>query len=151
MKPLARFSVSIEADLVKRFDALLEGTGYLNRSEALRDLMRARLVEEEIGKKNASVFGILSIVYDHHKRELESKLTSIQHDHFASIITSTHVHIDHHNCLEVILLKGKAGDLQSLSASLASLKGVRHSRLVFTSISQSITQHKNVHHGSHKH
>jgi CopG family nickel-responsive transcriptional regulator len=152
MKPLTRFGVSIETDLVNRFDAFLEGTGYRNRSEAFRDLIRARLVEEEIQKKNAPVFGILSIVYDHHKRELESKLTAIQHNHFASIITSMHVHIDHHNCLEVILLKGKAGDLQLLAASLAGLKGVKHSRLVFTSIDQLSTEHgDNPHHDPHKH
>ncbi len=151
MKPLTRFGVSIEADLVKRFDAFLEGTGYRNRSEAFRDLIRARLVEEEIQKKNASVFGVLSIVYDHHKRELESKLTAIQHNHFANIITSMHVHIDHHNCLEVILLKGRAGDLQLLGSSLAGLKGVKHSRLVFTSINQLSTIHEdNHHHGSKK-
>ncbi len=152
MKPLTRFGVSIETDLVNRFDAFLEGTGYRNRSEAFRDLIRARLVEEEIQKKNASVFGVLSIVYDHHKRELESRLTSIQHDHFASIITSMHVHVDHQNCLEVILLKGKAGDLQKLGASLAGLKGVKHSRLVFTSITQLSTMHEeNHHHDQHTH
>jgi len=146
MKPLTRFGVSIETELVNRFDAFLEGTGYRNRSEAFRDLIRARLVEEDIQKKNASVFGVLSIVYDHHKRELESKLTAIQHHHFSSIITSMHVHVDHHNCLEVILLKGKAGDLQKLGASLAGLKGVKHSRLVFTSITQLSTIHEDNHH-----
>ena len=146
MKPLTRFGVSIETELVNRFDAFLEGTGYRNRSEAFRDLIRARLIEGEIQKKNASVFGVLSIVYDHHKRELESKLTAIQHNHFASIITSMHVHIDHHNCLEVILLKGRAGDLQLLGSSLAGLKGVMHSRLVFTSVDQLSTTHEDKHH-----
>jgi CopG family transcriptional regulator, nickel-responsive regulator len=142
MKSLTRFGVSIETDRVNRFDAFLESTGYRNRSEAFRDLIRARLIEEEIQKKNASVLGVLSIVYDHHKRELESKLTAIQHNHFANIITLTHVHVDHHNCLTVILLKGKAGDLQMLGASLAGLKGVKHSRLVFTSINQVTAAHE---------
>ena len=151
MKPLTRFGVSIEADLVNRFDAFLKGTGYRNRSEAFRDLIRGRWVEEEIKKKNAFVFGVLSLVYDHNKRELEEKLTDIQHDNVNNIIASTHVHIDHHNCLEVILLKGKSGDLHKLGASLSSLKGVKHSRLVFTSIPELSRRASNRHHEAHTH
>ncbi len=129
---LIRFGVSIEQDLLTRFDALIQASGYVNRSEAFRDLIRARLVDEELQDNKALVFGILTLVYDHHKRDLERKLTAIQHDWYASIIASTHVHIDHENCLEVILLKGVVEDLRHLSASLAGLKGVTHSRLVFT-------------------
>jgi CopG family nickel-responsive transcriptional regulator len=133
MKNLTRFGVSIETDLLKRFNRFIAGTGYLNRSEAFRDLIRARLVEEDVHKESTKALGVLSIVYDHHQHELEEKLTDLQHDHYASIIAATHVHVDHDNCLEVILLKGKVSDLQHIASSLASLKGVKHSKLVLTS------------------
>ncbi|HTY39134.1 MAG TPA: nickel-responsive transcriptional regulator NikR [Bacteroidota bacterium] len=133
MSKLIRFGVSIEDDLLRRFDKFIESTGYENRSEAFRDLIRARLVEEDTHRSTTKAFGVLSIIYNHHQRELEEKLTDVQHHHFASIIASTHVHIDHDNCLEVILIKGKVGDLQHIASSLASLKGVKHSKLVLTS------------------
>jgi CopG family transcriptional regulator, nickel-responsive regulator len=140
MKPLTRFGVSIDTDLLKRFDQFIEGTGYLNRSEAFRDLIRGRLVEEEIRKPSTNALGVLSLVYDHHKRELEEKLTDLQHHHHASVIAATHVHVDHDHCLEVILLKGKVGTMQHIASSLASLKGVQHSKLVLTSIDEAPLQ-----------
>lgn len=133
MKGLTRFGVSIESELLKRFDRLLEGTGYRNRSEAFRDLIRARLVEEDIHDESTLALGVLSLVYDHHKRELEEKLTDLQHHHHMSVIAATHVHVDHDNCLEVILLKGNVGALHHIANSLSSLKGVKHSKLVLTS------------------
>jgi len=133
MPRLARFGVSIDADLLKRFDHFIEGTGYLNRSEAFRDLIRSRLVEEDVRHPSTRGLGVLSLVYDHHKRELEEKLTDLQHHHHTSIIAVTHVHVDHDNCLEVILLKGKVGAMQHIASSLSSLKGVKHSKLVLTS------------------
>ena len=133
MTDLSRFGVSIDADLLKRFDRFIEGTGYLNRSEAFRDLIRARLVEADVQRPSTRGLGVLSLVYDHHKRELEEKLTDLQHHHHTSVIAATHVHVDHDNCLEVILLKGRVGTMQRIASSLASLKGVNHSKLVLTS------------------
>jgi CopG family nickel-responsive transcriptional regulator len=133
MNQLVRFGVSIEAPLLKRFDRFIATTGYENRSEAFRDLIRARLVEEDVRDPDTPGLGVLSLVYDHHKRELEEKLTDLQHHHHTSVIAATHVHVDHDNCLEVILLKGSVATMQHIASSLASLKGVTHSRLVLTS------------------
>jgi CopG family nickel-responsive transcriptional regulator len=138
MPQLSRLGVSIDADLLKRFDRFIEGTGYLNRSEAFRDLIRARLVEEDVQHPSAPGLGILSLVYDHHKRELEEKLTDLQHHHHTSIIAATHVHVDHDNCLEVILLKGRVGAMQHIASALSSLKGVKHSKLVLTSTEKAL-------------
>src|SRR4030042_6706764 len=138
MTRLARFGVSIDADLLKRFDHFIEGTGSLNRSEAFRDLIRARLVQEDVRRPSTHALGVLSLVYDHHKRELEEKLTDLQHHHHTSVIATTHVHVDHDNCLEVILLKGKVGTMQHIAGALSSLKGVKHSKLVLMSMGEAL-------------
>lgn len=129
---LTRFGVSIEQDLIRKFDRYIEHAGYGTRSEAIRDLIRARLVEEGIQDPQAPATGVLALVYDHHKRDLEDHLTALQHDHHELIIATTHVHLDHHNCLEVILLKGSAGAIRDIGAALASFKGVKHSSLNLT-------------------
>jgi CopG family nickel-responsive transcriptional regulator len=133
MKSLVRFGVSIDGSLLKRFDKFIAHTGYENRSEAFRDLIRARLVEEEVGTDGASVLGVLTLVYDHHQREVERKLTEVQHHHHHTIISATHVHIDHDNCLEVILLRGSGRAVHMLASSLGIIKGVKHSKLTLTS------------------
>ena len=133
MKSLLRFGVSIEGALLKRFDRFIARTGYQNRSEAFRDLIRAKLTEEEIEDERTAVLGVLSLVYDHHKREVEKKLTEIQHHHHYTIISTTHVHVDHDNCLEVILLKGPVGEVRTVASSLSIIKGVTHSKLTLTS------------------
>lgn len=133
MEQLTRFGVSIDKNLIRRFDRQIKGKGYTNRSEAFRDLIRSSLVDEDVQRKSTHAFGVLSLVYDHHKRELEDKLTGLQHHHFTSIISATHVHIDHDICLEVILLKGNVGELQAIASSLSSLKGVKHGKLTLTS------------------
>jgi CopG family transcriptional regulator, nickel-responsive regulator len=130
---LVRFGVSIDADLLKKFDAFIEQAGYGTRSEAFRDLMRARLVEERIQHPEQEAMGVLTLVYNHHQRELEEKLTDVQHEAHHHIITTTHVHLDHDNCMEVILLRGKVAVVRSLAAALASFKGVKHSNLSLTS------------------
>jgi CopG family transcriptional regulator, nickel-responsive regulator len=127
-----RFGVSIEADLLERFDRLIAAAGTASRSEAFRDLIRARLAEEEVGDEGAPAFGVLTLVYEHHRRELQDRLTQVQHDHAEHIIATTHVHIDHDRCLEVILLRGPVGRVRALSAALGGFKGVMHSRLVLT-------------------
>lgn len=132
MSRLVRFGVSIEEDLLRRFDRLIQAGGTTNRSEAFRDLIRARLLEEEVADEAAEGFGVLTLVYDHHRRELQERLTAIQHDHGEQIIATTHVHIDHDRCLEVILLRGPVGRLRRLGTALGGFRGVQHSRLVLT-------------------
>ena len=124
--------IGADEKLLGRFDKLLAQSGYENRSEAFRDLIRARLVQEEVADEEARVLGVLSLVYDHHQRDLEKRLNDIQHEFHHSVISATHVHVDHHTCLQVVLLKGKAGDLRKISTSLGNLKGVKHSGLSLT-------------------
>jgi CopG family transcriptional regulator, nickel-responsive regulator len=133
MQNLTRFGVSMENDLLKKFDHLIEKKGYSNRSEALRDLVREKFVEENVTDENQIVFGILTTVYDHHQRELDEKLTEFQHDNYKSIISTTHIHLNHHDCLEVIILKDKAGKIKKISDKLISFKGVKNGKLVLTS------------------
>ncbi len=130
---LVRFGVSIEADLLQKFDKFIDRAGYGTRSEAFRDLIRARLVEERVQNADEDAMGVLTLVYNHHQRELEEKMTDVQHHAHHHIITTTHVHLDHDNCMEVILLRGKVGTVRSLAAALASFKGVKHSNLSLTS------------------
>lgn len=129
---LIRFGVSMEEGLLKRFDRLISKKGYTNRSEAIRDFVRKEIVEECIGSGDAGVFGVLSFVYDHHVRELEAKLTDLQHDNYKSIIFTSNVHIDHDNCLEVIVLMDKADKIDKVATKLLSYKGVKHGRLSLT-------------------
>jgi CopG family transcriptional regulator, nickel-responsive regulator len=132
MATLSRFGVSIESPLLDRFDKFLSKTEYINRSEAIRDLIRARLVDEEVTTGTGKAYGVLTLVYDHHQRELEHRLNHLQHDHHRIIIATSHVHLDHDHCLEVVLLQGAIRSMQSLAASLAGLKGVTHNKLVLT-------------------
>lgn len=121
---LERFSITIDQCLMRKFLKLASQRGYNNRSEAIRDLIRQSLVEEE-WHGDGEVIGIISIVYDHHQRQLLGKIADIQHDSVAWILSSTHIHLDHHNCLEVIITKGKASVLKNLADQLISLKGVK--------------------------
>ena len=125
---LVRFGVSLEGELLKKFDSLIKTKGYLNRSEAFRDLIRQDLVNKQ-WKAGGEVAGTVTLIYDHHQRELVSKLMDIQHDFGKIIISSQHVHLDHHNCLEVIVVKGSPKDTQKLADSLKSVKGVKHATL----------------------
>ena len=128
MAGLARFGVSIEDELLKKFDRLIQQEGYLNRSEAIRDLIRKNLVEKEWGEKGDVAGGIV-IVYNHEKRELVNKIIDIQHDFREIIISSQHVHLDKQNCLEVIIVKGEAKRIGKLADTLHSLKGIKHCTL----------------------
>jgi len=129
---LIRFGVSMENDLLATFDKMIDKRGYTSRSEAIRDFVREKIVEEGINDPDAMAFGVLSFVYDHHVRELESKLTDFQHAHFKSIVSTSHIHIDHDSCLEVIILKEKAGKIGVISDKILSYKGVKHGRLSLT-------------------
>ena len=108
MSSLSRIGVAIDSDLLSQFDALLQQRGYTNRSEAFRDLIRDELVEKAWESPDSQVVGTVTLVYDHHVRMLNEKLTSIQHDHHHSILSTLHVHLDHDNCLEVLVVRGKS-------------------------------------------
>ncbi|MFA5156692.1 MAG: nickel-responsive transcriptional regulator NikR [Candidatus Omnitrophota bacterium] len=128
MAQLVRFGVSLEQDLLVKFDTRIKNNNYTNRSEAIRDLIREDLVKEE-WQKGKEVAGSITLVYDHHRRELVNKLLDIQHDFGHCIISSQHIHIDHNNCLEIIAVKGSPEKVQRLSESLRSIKGMKHSAL----------------------
>ena len=132
-KNIVRFGVSIEEKLLAKFDSLITGKGYVNRSEAIRDLIRDMLVSQQIEDPEAESFGTLTMVYNHHHGDISERLNSVQHDYFANIISTTHVHLDAHNCLEVLILKGKAGQLKSIADLILSIKNVRHGKFVITS------------------
>ncbi|RCK73568.1 MAG: Nickel responsive regulator NikR [Ignavibacteriae bacterium] len=130
---LTRFGISMEESLLNQFDKLILGKGYNNRSEAIRDLVREKIVEENTEYSNQEVFGALVFIYDHHKRDLEKNLSNFQHDYYKNIISTTHVHISHDECLEVIILKGKASLLKTIADQLLSFKGVLNGKLTLTS------------------
>ena len=131
MKELIRFGVSISSGLLDKFDELIEAKGYVNRSEAIRDLIRDYLVEHE-WEKDAETMGAVTLVYDHHMRELTESLTALQHDFHSSVISSMHVHVDEHNCLEVIVIRGKGSKVKEIADRLISTKGVKHGKLTMT-------------------
>lgn len=131
---VARFGVSIDKDLLAKFDKYLEDFDIPNRSEAISDIIRDKLTVEKISSQNSLCFGIITYVYDHHKREIDKKLNSIQHDHFRSIIFTSHVHIDHDNCLEIIVVKDKGSVISSFTERVLALKGVKHGKFVLTSL-----------------
>jgi len=130
MSDLTRFGISIDARLLERFDALIDDKGYVNRSEAIRDLIRAALVDEEWARDDQETVGTVTLVYDHHTRDLSDKLTEQQHSHHDAIISALHVHLDAHHCLEVVVVKGKARQVKRLADELIGTKGVKHGKLV---------------------
>jgi len=132
MEKITRFGVSIEPDLLKKFDKIIKMEGYTNRSEAIRDLVRKNLIRGENKNPNAESIGTLTMIYDHHTGNLTNKLLDLQHDHTKEILSTTHIHIDHNNCLEVLVLKGKTGKIQKLADNIKSLKGIKHGELVIT-------------------
>ncbi|MBV9759782.1 MAG: nickel-responsive transcriptional regulator NikR [Acidobacteriaceae bacterium] len=133
MGELTRTGVAIDSNLLTRFDRFIRKQGYTNRSEAFRDLIRDRLVADEVQDPEAVVVGTVTLIYDHHSRLLPEKLTDIQHLHHESIISTTHVHLDHGTCLEVIVVKGPSKKVQRLADLLIGAKGVQHGRLVMSS------------------
>jgi len=132
MAELARIGIAMSADLLKEFDELIARRSYTNRSEAFRDLIRKELVNEISGSGDAKVFGTITLVYDHHARLLSEKLTDLQHKYYAAIMSTVHVHLDHDNCLEVILVRGKSSLVQDLANALIATKGVKHGRFTLT-------------------
>ena len=131
MSGLTRTGVSIEEDLLAKFDRAIASRGYKNRSEAIRDLIRDSLVEEEIGL-NKPVVATLSLIYDHHSPNLSDKLNEIQHHSHGNVLAATHVHLDSENCLEVVIMKGRSGEIKHLADHMLAMRGVRHGKLVLT-------------------
>jgi CopG family nickel-responsive transcriptional regulator len=127
-----RFGVSLDESLLEKFDALCEERCYSNRSEAIRDLIRNTLVQKEWEDTDKEIAGTLTLVYDHHKSDLAQRLTEMQHDAHEVILSSLHVHLDHHNCLEVLVLKGPGVTVRDLGQKLISTKGVKHGKLNLT-------------------
>lgn len=129
---LKRFSVSLEDDLLEEFDTYLSSHGYSNRSEAIRDLIRRELVSEE-WENDIEVVGVVTVVYNHHQAQLQERITELQHRYFLLITSSTHVHMDHHNCLEVTIVKGKASQVRELAEAMIALRGVKNGNLTMSS------------------
>ena len=130
--PLTRFGISLENQLLERFDSLIKNKEYASRSEAIRDLIRHALVEEEWQVDSAETVGTITIVYSHDTRELTDTLTDLQHHSYHSIISSMHIHLDEHNCLEVLVVRGKAKEIKRVADRLIGTKGVKHGKLTVT-------------------
>jgi len=137
MKPpkqqgVSRFSVSVNRQLLESLDAMCHEKGYTNRSLAIADMIRAHLVEHHQQRGNQEIAGTITLLYDHHKRHLPALLTDIQHDHEDIIISTVHVHLDHDNCMEVLLVRGKAAKIKAIADQLIAAKGVKHGKLTVT-------------------
>jgi CopG family nickel-responsive transcriptional regulator len=131
MSSLVRTGIALERRLLEKFDRLVARKGYGSRSEAIRDLVRAWFVEEEVASDRV-VVATLTLIYDHHRPGLSEKLVAAQHRYRGRVLAATHVHLDHHNCLEVVILKGRASEARKFADRLLSFKGVQHGRLVLT-------------------
>lgn len=131
MSELKRAGISLEKELLEQFDRLIKKKGYQNRSEAIRDLIRAELAKEGWESEEEAV-GVLTVVYDHHLPDLTRKLTAFQHDFEHLVVSTLHVHLDHHNCLEAVVLRGKGKELQEFADKMISIKGVKHGQLLGT-------------------
>lgn len=134
---LSRFSIAMDEDLLARFDTLVEQRGLgINRSEAVRDLVRDALVESAWEDSTGEIVGTVTMVFDHHASDLAEKLDGVQHAHHDKIVSAMHVHLDAHNCLEVIVVRGASSDVRSIADSLLGTKGVKHGKLVMTTTGQ---------------
>ena len=137
MSELARTGLSIDRELLARFDLAIAKKRYKNRSEAVRDLIRDHLVSEE-ADSDKLVVGTLTIVYDHHRPNLTEQLVEAQHRAGSKVLAATHVHLDHHNCLEVVIMKGRGAELNDLANGILSLRGVKHGKLVITTTAKDL-------------
>jgi len=134
MSQLERFGVSMEKELLNRFDQRIEARGYRTRSEALRDLIRQDLVNAAWESPGTQVFGTVTILYDHHAHGLAHTLADLQHEHCDAVVCTTHVHVDAHNCLEVIIVKGQASTVRRIADALIAAKGVKHGQLICSAV-----------------
>lgn len=132
MSDLERYTITMPGDLFAAFDERNRRKGYKNRSEAIRDLVREALVHEEWANPDERVAATLTLVYDHHTRTLTDKITEVQHDYGDLVVSTLHVHLDHHNCLEVIVVRGLAKEIHALADAVMCIKGVKHAQLALT-------------------
>ena len=137
MSELFRFGVSLEKALLDKFDRLIKGKNYTNRSEAFRDLIRQELIKKE-WQEGKEIAGAITLIYNHHKRELLNKIIDVQHNFQKVIISAQHIHLDHNNCLEIVAIKGKTEEAQNLANTLKAIKGVKHATLSMSSTGKDI-------------
>lgn len=153
MGVLSRIGIALDSNLLSRFDELTSRLGYTNRSEAFRDLIRDRLVTERTASPNSTVVGTVTLIYDHHEHGVTEKLTELQHAQHELVVSTSHAHLDHDSCLEVLIVHGKSGQIEEFAGRLIGLKGVQHGRLVMT-VAQPASgpaHHKNGKLHGHKH
>ena len=153
MGVLSRIGVALDSDLLKRFDDFISRLGYTNRSEAFRDLIRDRLIVEQTASPGATVVGTVTLIYDHHSHGVTEKLTELQHAHNELVVSTSHAHLGHDSCLEVLIVHGKSGQVEEFAGRLIGLKGVQHGRLVMT-VAQPASvnsHHRNGKPHTHKH
>ncbi|PKO16765.1 nickel-responsive transcriptional regulator NikR [candidate division BRC1 bacterium HGW-BRC1-1] len=129
---LARYTVSMDERLLEEFDRMIAAKGYANRSEAVRDLIRSALVEEQWDNDTGKVAATVTLVYDHHGGNVAERLGHIQHHHHGVVVSATHVHLDNDNCLEVVILRGRIHEVRHLAGEMTAMKGVKHGKVVFT-------------------
>jgi CopG family transcriptional regulator, nickel-responsive regulator len=149
--PLVRFSVAIGGELLRRFDHYRQTHSYPNRSEAVRGLMRAALVEEEVTRDESEAMGVVTLVYNHHASRVAERLTELQHRHIDRVVTATHVHLDAQRCLEVVLLRGPAKFVRELADGLIGTKGVETGRFVLSSAAPMPDRQAPTHNHVHDH
>ena len=147
---LSRIGIALDSELLKRFDRSIARRGYTNRSEAFRDLIRDRLVTEQTATPDATVVGTVNLIYDHHASGITEKLTEVQHEHHELVVSTSHAHLDHDSCLEVLIVHGKSSKVEQFADLLIGLKGVQHGRLVMTVPAHAI-EHTHVHGHKHSH
>jgi CopG family nickel-responsive transcriptional regulator len=150
MGVLSRIGIALDSELIKRFDRSIERRGYTNRSEAFRDLIRDQLVSERTSAPDAIVVGTVTLIYDHHAHGVTDKLTDLQHEHHELVVSTSHAHLDHDSCLEVLIVHGKSAKVEKFADLLIGLKGVQHGRLVMTVPEHALTspsekEHKHPH------
>jgi len=136
---LSRIGIALDSELLDRFDRSIERQGYTNRSEAFRDLIRDRLVTAQTAAPGSIVVGTVTLIYDHHASGITEKLTELQHAHHELVVSTSHAHLDHDSCLEVLIVHGKSAQVTQFADRLIGLKGVQHGRLVMTVPAHSMT------------
>ena len=151
MGVLSRIGIALDSELLKRFDRSIGRRGYTNRSEAFRDLIRDRLVSEQTAAPNATVVGTVTLIYDHHAHGVTEKLTEVQHENHDLVVSTSHAHLDHDSCLEVLIVHGQSARIAQFADRLIGLKGVQHGRLVMTVPAHAMEPgHKHTHKRKHK-
>ena len=139
MGEVVRFGVSLDEGLLEKFDQLIARKGYTNRSEAIRDLIRDSLVQAEWEVGVGETIGTITIVYSHHTREISDTLAHLQHQYYRSIVSTTHIHLDEHNCLEVLIVRGKGKEIKEIGDRLIGARGVKHGKLSLTTTGKDLT------------